>query len=384
MPGVLKKRTKDGRYIAWFKSHRKDASGRRVTRKIAGTHSYEETRMIAIDRQSHEDRIRLGLIPAPKDQPPQRDFVETVERYLANGEASGGRGGGPWSEKHARTVRTRLAVWHERAGFESLRDLENGMALIGDVLAQLGKEEKNRKIITRARGTVHGYKEALSSFCSWCVDLGFLSTNPVARLRKFRKTPEVNWRALTPAEAARILAVAPPERVLIYETALFTGFRAGELRHLTVRHLDLEGGRVRYEGAWTKNGESGFQTVPQALLEKLAAAATSDNAPLLRVPSHTARTFDRDLLAAGIEKENPHGKLVFHSWRGTFATWLDLLGATPTELQELMRHATPQLAQERYVQARTERQNALLEEMLHLLRGAGGVSENTDAGPDRR
>ena len=108
MPGVLEKRTKDGRYIAWFKSRKKDASGRRVTRKIAGTHSYEETRKVAISRQAHEDRILLGLIPAPEDQQPQRGFVETVERYLANREASGGHGGGPWSEKHARTVRTRL------------------------------------------------------------------------------------------------------------------------------------------------------------------------------------------------------------------------------------------------------------------------------------
>ena len=55
--------------------------------------------------------------------------------------------------------------------------------------------------------------------------------------------------------------------------------------------------------------------------------------PLLQVPTHPARTFDEDLLAADIDKDNPHGVLVFHSWRATYGTLFDCLGANAKETQ---------------------------------------------------
>ncbi len=67
--------------------------------------------------------------------------------------------------------------------------------------------------------------------------------------------------------------------------------------------------------------------------------------------------------------------MVFHSWRGTYGTLLDSLGASAKETQELMRHATPMLTMQRYVQARMKRQQALVQEMADLVgnwRGARG------------
>ena len=71
----------------------------------------------------------------------------------------------------------------------------------------------------------------------------------------FDTTPEVRRRAMTPDEVTRLLTVCPPERRLLYETALFSGLRSNELRHLTLEHLDR-----------TKNREEGFQPLPRALL----------------------------------------------------------------------------------------------------------------------
>ena len=57
---------------------------------------------------------------------------------------------------------------------------------------------------------------------------------------------------MTPDEITRLLAVCPPERRLLYETALFSGLRVNELLHLTLAQLDLERSGLRLEADWTK------------------------------------------------------------------------------------------------------------------------------------
>ena len=176
--------------------------------------------------------------------------------------------------------------------------------------------------------------------------------------------------------------MAPPERVLLYEVALFTGLRAGELGHLRPRHLDIERGGLRLEADWTKNRRPGFQPLPRYLLEKLACTETSPAEPLLAVPSHPTRTFERDLQVAGIGKANADGVLVFHSWRATYGTLLDSLGASAKETQELMRHATPMLTMQRYVQARLERRQEPVAGIANLVWSARGVPKALAANDD--
>ena len=137
---------------------------------------------------------------------------------------------------------------------------------------------------------------------------------------------------------------------------------------------------MRLEAEWTKNRRPGFQPLPRYLLEKLACAGTPPAEPLLAVPSHPTRTFERDLRVAGIEKVNVDGVLVFHSWRATYGTLLDELGASPKETQELMRHATPMLTMQRYVQARLDRRQQLVEDMAKVIWSARGVPGTLEVG----
>ena len=133
---------------------------------------------------------------------------------------------------------------------------------------------------------------------------------------------------------------------------------------------------------WKQNGprtaEPAFSRFPRYLVRKLAGAAHSD--ALLRVPTHTARMFDEDLRAAGIEKDGPDGLLVFHSWRATYGTLLDSLGASAKETQELMRHSTPVITMQRYVQAQLGRRQQLVERMAEMFISAQLVPETPDAG----
>ena len=371
MPGVLRKKTKDGKWRAWYKSHLPGSDGYRKTVKFTGTASRRDTLALAHQHQLDEDRIAAGLAPAPNQPSTSRGFVETVQEYLAYGESQGGHGGRPWCPTHARNQRAKLAWWHEQIGFETLEDLTQGLRPVETALVRLRDRGRTNK-------TLRDYQESLHALCRWCVDRGYLPKDPLARLRKFDTTPQVSRRPLTPPEIVRILALAPLDRALLYEVALFTGLRAGELAHLRGRHLDTGRGGLRLEAEWTKNRRAGFQPLPRYLVEKLAGAAHSD--PLLRVPSHTARAFDEDLRAAAIEKDSPDGVLVFHSWRATYGTLLDALGASAKETQELMRHSTPVITMQRYVQAQLGRRQQLVERMAEMFISAPVVPGTPDAG----
>ena len=376
MPGILKTKTKDGKWRAWYRSHRTGPDGRRKTLKFTGTHNRRETLALANERQVQEDRIAAGLVSAPEDRRPWRDFVDTVQDYLAYGESQGGRGGRPWGRVHARNQRARLAWWHEQIGFRTLEDLMKALRPVETALVKLRDRGRTSK-------TLRDYQESLQSFCRWCIDRGYLPSDPLSRLRKFDMTPSVTRRPLTSPEIARILALVPPERVLLYEVALFTGLRAGELAHLRGWHLDMERGGLRLEAEWTKNRRPGFQPLPRYLLEKLAGAGAAPSDALLQVPSHPARTFDEDLRVAGIGKTSADGVLVFHSWRATYGTLLDELGASAKETQELMRHATPMLTMQRYVQARLDRRQQLVEDMADVIWSARGVPGTLEVGTDK-
>ena len=120
-----------------------------------------------------------------------------------------------------------------------------------------------------------------------------------------------------------MLKACAPQRRLLYETALLSGLRAKELRHLTVDDLDIERSGLHLRAAWTKNRKDDFQPLPQELVRRLDEYAQTHEAgwhyemnyrrhdavlkapdnPLLFVPASQFRDFDKDLEAAGIRPD---------------------------------------------------------------------------------
>ena len=149
-----------------------------------------------------------------------------------------------------------------------------------------------------------------------------------------------------------------------------------KLRHLDrAKHLDRDRGGLHLESAWTKNRKPGFQPLPARLVAELDAFARSGaparlyakayrgrpsdtpDEPLLYVPSHPARTLDRDLEAAGIPKYTPKGKIDFHAARTAYINLLledDQL--TPKDTQELARHSTSRLTLDVYWRRASKRE----------------------------
>ena len=366
MPGVRARKDKNGKlryYEGWYF----DWQGKRQYFK--GTSSEKQTRALAAKEEEHHRLIKLGHLPPPKKSDDPHSFREIANEYLAWGEAQGGRGGRPWSERHAHNRRTHLRYWEERLGLHTLHDLHG-------VLPRVEKALRGLKSDGKSGSTLQRYAEALCAFCDWCKQRRYLDHHPLEGLAPFDTTPSTKRRALPPKDIKKLLNACAPHRRLTYEVAFCTGLRANELHSLQRDHLDTLRGGLRLDAEWTKDRKPGFQPLPASLVERLKEFAESGEAdelyrrayakasadpsgiptkPLLYVPGHPARDLYIDLAAAEVPKLTTEGKVDFHACRVAYATLVDQAGATPKESQELARHSTPELTMERYIKARSER-----------------------------
>jgi hypothetical protein len=251
MAGVKKAPTKGGLFQAWYT----DYTGKR---RYFTTQTRSEAKKESQRLESEHSLVRKGIRPVPSsaDQHRHRCVKEVVQEYLDWGAAQGGRKGMPWSPKHRSNRKAQLERWVKTLGLQSLADLNGILPRIEKGLRQLQADGKTGK-------TIANNAESLAAFCDWSVQRGYLADDPLKALAAFDTTPQIKRRAITPAEIRQLLTVCNESRHLLYETAILSGLRANELRHLSVDHLDEEG--LHLEAVWTKNHEAGFQPLPRDL-----------------------------------------------------------------------------------------------------------------------
>ena len=356
MAGVRRTKDRNGKFHKNWRFHFVDYRGKR--KWGTGTSSKSDTLRAAQALEEEHRLIRLGYRPLPKSSEKARAFDDVVSEYIAWGEVQGGRGGRPWGATHAASRRRHLPWWQR----------ELSLTLVSDLMGCLPRAEKALRTLqasSRSGKTLANYAESICAFCDWCVGRGYLETDPLKDLRSFDTTPQSRRRAMTREELVRLLDAAPSERRLLYAVACATGLRKKELASLQVRHLDLDQRGLVLEAAWTKNRKEGFQPLPYGLLGPRCEATVgkaSDEA-LLDVPSHTARSLDRELKAAGITKVTEKGKIDFHALRVTYTTLVIEAGATVKEAQTLLRHSTPQLTMNTYARTRPDRMREVADEV---------------------
>ena len=376
MAGVRSKPKKGGKFQGWFT----EANGKR--KYFTGTRSRSETQHMAERLEDEHRQVRLGYRPVPKatDKHKTLDFCSVKEEYLSWGEAQGGLGGRPWAVWHARKRRTHLSFWESCLRIETLGELDG-------ILPRVEKELRKMQTLGRAGKTIANYVEALAAFCDWCVQRGYLEDDPLRGMAPFDTTPKIQRRAMTADEIKRLLAASAPHRRHLYETAFLTGLRAKELRSLTTAHLDVKRGGLHLDAEWTKNRKSGFQPLPVELTKRLQEFAEAGEpgrlyeknyrrrdaklkAPknaLLYVPSSLSNTLDNDLMAAGIPKHTPAGKLDFHAIRLAYINLVLESGVTTKEAQALARHSSPDLTFNVYGRVREHRLSEAIERVAEAI-----------------
>jgi integrase len=361
MPYVFKTYRADGTAHARWRFQYTDWRGKRRT--ATGTTSEPETLKIALRKEADEYDIRKGIRP-PKSisaTHAMRDIEEIIREYIAWGGTLGGRRGRSWSRTHARMRAAQLQWWVSHLKIECLADLPG-------ILPKVESGLRSFLETGRTRRTTQSYAETLHGFCRWCLKREYLNDDPLRNLIALDTTPQTVRRSLDLNELRELLDAVPYERRLVYQVALCSGLRAGELRALTVDDLDLQRGGLVLRAAWTKNRTNGFQPLPKVLVNELATFVGSGTAarlyqeayvrkdttafpperPLLYLPSNTSRAFRQDLAAASIAKNTEAGKLDFHALRVTYVTLLLHAGAYIKEAQSLARHSDPKLTMNVY------------------------------------
>ncbi len=242
--------------------------------------------------------------------------------------------------------------------------------------------------------TSNGYLTAIKSFARWLVSpaertdrdrLASLSRlNPdVDRRHERRALPEDELRALLVAvgqSEGQFLGLAGRDRLMIYATAMTTGYRASELASLWPGsfELDTDSPAVTVKAGYSKNRRTSIQPLPGDVAESLRTYLDGKPAQLPLWPGawhkDAAEMLRLDLAAAGIPYRDGAGCVAdFHALRHSYITLLERSGASPKLAQELARHSDIRLTMNVYTHAR-----------LHDLIGASSIACRPCCRPARK
>jgi integrase len=185
--------------------------------------------------------------------------------------------------------------------------------------------------------------------------------NPVAKVKK-PVLQNRRERFLTYDEAEKLLAGLESISDTMHDISLlslYTGLRAGEIFNLKGQDLDFENELIHVSDPKNKHPRKAYMTegMKVMLLERRPGTPgefvfqSKDGGQIKEV----SRTFDRvvDQLKLNDGIEDPRQKVVFHTLRHTFASWLALQGKTIQTIAELLGHRTLAMTQ-RYAHLTTD------------------------------
>jgi len=182
----------------------------------------------------------------------------------------------------------------------------------------------------------------------------FKGVNPASKVKQ-EKLNNKRLRFLTTVEARLLLDELKKRSIQTYEIAvmsLFTGMRAGEIFNLKFGDIDLENGIIHIKNP--KNGEDRVAYITDEVREILAPKKGKANELVFKDRNggkikQVSKVFERTVKALGLNDgvEDRKDKVVFHTLRHTFASWLVMRGVPLYTVSKLMGHKSIDMT-ERY------------------------------------
>lgn len=184
----------------------------------------------------------------------------------------------------------------------------------------------------------------------------YTGDNPVAKIKK-PMADNRRVRFLTHEEADRLLGALALKSPNVHDMALLSlhcGLRAGEIFGLERGDLDIERGVITIRGTSmkagtrTKSGKTRPAIMTEAVKAMLARRVHGQHHDLVfpdrdgKKTAAVSDTFKRVVADLGFNKgvEDDRQKVVFHTLRHTFASWLVEQGVDLYTVKELMGHGT--------------------------------------------
>jgi integrase len=310
-------------YIAYV-----DATGHRRVEKGFGDREASEKKARDLEREAA--RIKVGLPTADKAKM-HAPIEEALDLYLKDLERRGR------NKEYCYTARKLIERLLRECKWTTMPTIRS------DKLTAWLASMKEEGLSPRS---LNYYLATMNRFLDWCAKEDYVEGNVLARIGKADQKGERRRvrRALSLDELGRLLAVSGRRR-LLYLTAVLTGLRRKELRHLLWSDLFLDEARpyVWLRSKTTKNKRSAILPLAPELIDALRQARPTHLAPDTRVfrTMVQLRTFQRDLRKAGISYRDERGRQCdFHSLRMTFNSLLARQDVPLRVARELMRHSS--------------------------------------------
>ena len=355
--GAKKRTTESKRFYGTLKT----SDGK--TKQVPLNEDVESSLTLLRRLQSEADHDRaLGITPKERERTkPLSEHVADYEKHLRS------KGN---TERHVKLTLKRLRSLLKATKAKTIDDLDVGK--IGSVLSSWRSQKKEPISV----GTSNHYVRSVKSFTRWLWMERRTSDDPLIGLRSLNANVDVKRkrRAFSVAELRMLIeateksgetlcGLSPERRALLYLVAVYTGFRASELRSLSVRSFDLEAKTVTVEAAYSKRRRQDVLPIHPSLVDRLrsqfadapANAHVFDGTWTDHNSANSARMMRADLKRVKIPYRDKRGRVLdFHALRHTFVTQLARAAIHPSKAKELARHSTITLTMDVYSHVETE------------------------------
>jgi integrase len=281
--------------------------------KSTGTTNRREAETIERDFREELNRRRHQI----REASPDMTFADLAARFLADG-----------SPRPYHLDRLKVLLPHF------------GECPIGRISKPLVRDYRKQRHAEKqlSETTLNRDVEVLRHLLYWALDEGFLTTNPLARIRlvRARRKPRP---VMNVEEEAKLIASASPHLGQIIVAALDSGMRRGELLTQRMEHIDLNRRVLQVTHSKTAGGEAREIPLTARLTELLVRLACEKPAGLVfnfkGRPIHRIKTaWKAAIRRAGIRYFR------FHDLRHTFNTRLMEAGVVQDVRKALMGHSS--------------------------------------------
>ena len=268
--------------------------------------------------------------------------------------------------------------------------MRNWLAVLLDrPLADVTTDDLERLVVRpmieagRSPGSIEKTLSVFSALWKDAWRQGLVSgTNPKTKARK-PKMDNKRERFLSHKEAARLLEVLWRRSVVTHDMALlsmFSGLRASECRRLTWADIDLEHGQIFVKDTKNRFNRHAHVTAEiRAMLLRRYQGQSKAAKVLLgleggesycTVSGHFRRAVDELGFNKGVTDRRQ--KVVFHTLRHSFASWLVIMGKPLYTVSKLLGHKNIRWT-ERYAHLAPEAKKAAVDKLEGILCHANEV-----------